>query len=199
MNKQREMCKVLRPYLLIAALIVGLVGCLARRDDPAVMEDAGETAVVQVAHASRPAAAEMADSQGSEPPSADNYYCYVCHLNYDGEELSMNHEIGGIGCEKCHGKSDRHSADEDGIVPPEIMYSRGRINLSCMECHSHADIGHVSDHKELLSDLSGDKHVCTDCHGKHRLKVRTRIWDKETGKLISDDGVRMMYEDSPTR
>jgi hypothetical protein len=29
------------------------------------------------------------------------------------------------------------------------------------------------------------------------MAVRTRIWDKKTGKLLSDDGVRMMYKDSP--
>ena len=29
------------------------------------------------------------------------------------------------------------------------------------------------------------------------MAVRTRKWDKKTRKLISDDGVRMMYKDSP--
>ena len=40
--------------------------------------------------------------------------------------------------------------------------------------------------------------VCTECHGEnHRMEVRTRKWDKKTRKLISDDGVRMMYKNSP--
>ena len=39
--------------------------------------------------------------------------------------------------------------------------------------------------------------ICTDCHGQHRMKVRTRVWDKETGKLIKDDGVRMMDKSRP--
>ncbi len=30
--------------------------------------------------------------------------------------------------------------------------------------------------------------VCTDCHGEHRLKVRTVVWDKETRKLLSGKG-----------
>jgi hypothetical protein len=34
--------------------------------------------------------------------------------------------------------------------------------------------------------------ACTECHGEHSLKVRTRQWDKLTGKLIADDGVRMV-------
>jgi hypothetical protein len=29
------------------------------------------------------------------------------------------------------------------------------------------------------------------------MAVRTRKWDKKTRKLLSDDGVRMMYKDSP--
>ncbi len=29
-----------------------------------------------------------------------------------------------------------------------------------------------------------DKIVCTDCHGKHRMEVRTVVWDKKTGKLL---------------
>ena len=39
--------------------------------------------------------------------------------------------------------------------------------------------------------------VITQCHGKHQIKVRTRVWDKGTGKLISDDGVRMMQPRKP--
>ena len=29
------------------------------------------------------------------------------------------------------------------------------------------------------------KVVCTDCHGEHRLKVRSVSWDKGTGKLLA--------------
>jgi hypothetical protein len=29
--------------------------------------------------------------------------------------------------------------------------------------------------------------VCTGCHGKHRLAVRTRVWNKETGKLVKEN------------
>ena len=53
------------------------------------------------------------------------------------------------------------------------------------------------EHKEFFRSLQA-KDTCSDCHGEeHRLKVRTRIWDKKTGKLLKDDGVRMMQKDSP--
>ena len=49
------------------------------------------------------------------------------------------------------------------------------------------------------STRSAEDHlVCTECHGEnHKMAVRTRKWDKKTRKLLSDDGVRMMYKDSP--
>jgi len=123
---------------------------------------------------------------------ADNSYCYVCHANYKKDELSRAHQPAGVGCETCHGPSDKHSSDEDGLIPPQIMYPRQKINRYCMTCHPKDKIGQIEDHKPLPA--AKVKKVCTDCHGKHRLKHRTRIWDKSTGKLISDDGVRMMYD-----
>jgi hypothetical protein len=136
------------------------------------------------------------------PEPADNSYCYVCHRNFEKETLTRNHTPTGIGCEKCHGLSERHSSDEDGITPPQIMYSKAKIVPFCLSCHpakkmtmidSHASFhGITKESKEIPKD--GKIDVCTDCHGEHRLKVRTRRWDKETGKLISDDGVRMMEE-----
>ncbi len=136
------------------------------------------------------------------PESADNSYCYVCHRNFEKETLTRKHTPNGIGCEKCHGLSERHSSDEDGITPPQIMYSKAKIVPFCQSCHPTEKNMNVDEHMsrhgliiestENLKD--GKTSVCTDCHGEHRLKVRTRRWDKETGKLVSDDGVRMMEE-----
>jgi len=191
--------------LLEGSLITALAGC-ARQERGSLSDPGGaataETQVEPSVSASiTPASGDAGavEKKEEEPEWADNSYCYVCHVNYDGEELTLNHEIAGVGCETCHGVSERHSADEDGITPPDRMFPRGKINAYCITCHAEADINHVSEHKPLFDATSGDTHVCTDCHGKHSMAVRTRIWDKETGKLISDDGVRMMYEDSPTR
>jgi len=134
------------------------------------------------------------DPPSNEPTEmADNSYCYVCHLNYQQDELTMKHESRGIGCENCHGTSEQHSADEDGLIPPDVMFPKDKINSYCLTCHPEGSIDHISSHKSVLANSANAKAVCTDCHGQHRLGVRTRIWDRKTGRLISDDGVRMMY------
>ena len=127
---------------------------------------------------------------------ADNSFCYVCHLNYDGEKLTADHEQAGIGCANCHGRSFDHCGDENNITPPEIMYPRAKINPTCMMCHPRHEIHHVASHKKLLAgaktvfdlaDDSGNQIYCTDCHAKdHRINVRTIRWDKETGELLKD-------------
>jgi len=125
---------------------------------------------------------------------ADNSYCYVCHRNYEEEALTRKHARAGIGCDKCHGASDCHSGDEDGLTPPEIMFSRAKIIPYCMTCHSGDKVMKAASHKDLAAANAAGKKVCTDCHGEHRLDVRTRIWDKDTGRLVSDDGVRMIQK-----
>ena len=133
-----------------------------------------------------PAAAPSSGSGGSKSPAAapkpatpaDNSYCLVCHTNYEEEKLTMAHQPVGVGCEKCHGASVKHSGDEDGLTPPEIMYPKADVSRFCMTCHPKQELLHGDNHKELYKD--GDyTGACTDCHGKkHRLKVRTRIWTR---------------------
>ncbi len=126
---------------------------------------------------------------------ADNSYCDVCHLNYRPEKLAKTHHKAGVGCETCHGISDKHSEDEDGITPPEVMFAESQIVAFCMSCHDKKDLLEEDAHEDLFSEKADPKNHCTTCHGKkHRLKVRTRRWDKKTGKLIWSDGVRMMEE-----
>jgi hypothetical protein len=127
-----------------------------------------------------------------KPGSDDNSYCFVCHTNYQRERLAVYHEFAGVGCASCHGESDRHSADENGITPPDLMYPRGRIKTLCMKCHRVQRLVGLGPHRDALSLRPSAGHTCTECHGEHSLKVRTRQWDKLTGKLIADDGVRMV-------
>ena len=110
---------------------------------------------------------------------ADNSRCYVCHINYEQEKLTSSHAEAGIGCGRCHGASDAHCSDKDNNTPPDIMYPAEKINSFCKSCHPN-------------SNLSGGKKFCTDCHGEHRLGLRTRKWDKATGELIKDDKVSML-------
>jgi UDP-2,3-diacylglucosamine pyrophosphatase LpxH len=188
----------------------------------------------------KPAKAKDKKAEDEEIEPADNSYCIVCHLNYETEKLSRSHQIAGVGCDKCHGASEKHSGDEDGLTAPDVIFAHEEVDKFCMTCHPKEKIAKSENHKELFkpaekaaaeptdkpvdkakaksSDKANDKAidkaidkaegkvddkaeehlVCTECHGEnHKMAVRTRKWDKKTRKLLSDDGVRMMYKDSP--
>lgn len=121
----------------------------------------------------------------AEPPQqqqADNSRCFVCHLNYEDELLAAKHAAGGIGCITCHGISSPHASDEDHATAPDTMYPRENINAACLKCH---DGEKWKLHHPSLGEAAGGKgKVCTDCHGEHRLRIRSRHWDKTNGRLI---------------
>ena len=124
---------------------------------------------------------------------ADNSYCMVCHLNYENEKLTKVHRVAAIGCEKCHGPSEEHSGDEDGLTPPEIMYAECDIDQFCLTCHPKDKLSRKEHLEDVFSPMTDDHLVCTECHGEnHRMAVRTRVWDKKTRKLISDDGTMIL-------
>lgn len=110
---------------------------------------------------------------------ADNSRCHVCHMNYVQEEIALVHARANIGCADCHGSSDAHIADEswswgENGTPPEIMYHRDEINISCMKCHPKDQIC-PEEHKAFFDDVA-DQGSCTDCHGQHRLARRQCKW-----------------------
>ncbi len=123
-----------------------------------------------------------------EGPVADNQACFVCHENYKEEPMAADHAKVNVGCVKCHGESLEHRDDEDNITPPDIMYPPEKIEPSCVKCHKT----HLSPPGELIArwqercpaKTDPKTIVCTDCHGQHRLKLRTVWWDKKTRKLI---------------
>ena len=126
-----------------------------------------------------------------------NSFCSACHYGFDDEELAASHRKAGIGCERCHGESERHRSDEDNITPPEIMYPKAKINPTCMMCHPRHEIQHVSAHEALLagaktifdadSEENSPQMHCTMCHAKeHRINVRTVRWNKATGELLDE-------------
>ena len=131
-----------------------------------------------------------------------NVFCSACHYGFSDEKLARRHEQAGIGCERCHGESERHRSDEDNITPPEIMYPKAKINPTCMMCHPRHEIRPVKHHEQLLADAqtifdpeindsaskdTGHKMYCTTCHAKHhRINVRTIRWDKATGELLKE-------------
>jgi hypothetical protein len=136
---------------------------------------------------------------------ADNSYCFVCHVNFKAEPLARTHQQAGVGCRSCHGRSDKHASDENNVTPPDIMFPNERIAAACSACHAAAGLRKVDARirqafhaKSLaIASASATGKVCTDCHGAHHIPVRTRRWDRVTGKLIQDDGVRMVKEKKP--
>lgn len=121
---------------------------------------------------------------GLKRPAVDNMLCLVCHGNYEDEELAVAHASAGVGCVNCHGLSLAHGDDEEHLIPPNIMYAKDKINVSCMVCHSVGTLCDKKEHEMLVGDPATDEVVCTDCHGEHRLERRIRNWDKLTGKLL---------------
>ena len=118
----------------------------------------------------------------------DNFACYVCHGNYDGEELVAEHGKEEVGCVDCHGQSIEHRNDEDNITPPDKMYALDQVDDMCSECHDMHDAPArkvLERWQERCPKKTSPKEVvCTDCHFHHRLKFRTVWWDKKTGELI---------------
>jgi hypothetical protein len=121
-------------------------------------------------------------------PMADNSACFVCHGNFQEESMAAVHAKENIGCAKCHGVSLAHRNDEDNVTPPDKMYTSARIDNACRQCHDDHD---ASPRKVIAMfqarfppNTDPKKVVCTDCHGEHRLKVRSVYWDKTTGKLL---------------
>ena len=118
----------------------------------------------------------------------DNFACYVCHGNYDGEELVVSHGKEAIGCIDCHGKSYDHRNDEDNITPPDKMYPLEEVDAMCADCHDE----HIADARKVIErwqercpkKTDPKAIVCTDCHYQHRLARRMVRWDKKTGKLL---------------
>ncbi len=110
---------------------------------------------------------------------ADNSRCYVCHVNYQQEDLAVTHTAVGIGCARCHGESDEHMADESWAeggngTAPEAIYTLDQVNPFCMECHPGNNL-YEEPHEAVLSGAATEKY-CTDCHGEHRLHIRRLKW-----------------------
>jgi len=128
------------------------------------------------------------DSSAEGWKVADNRRCHVCHLNYADEAIALVHAKADIGCTDCHGTCDEHIADESWAsggngTPPGKMYRRKDIDACCQECHESHDVPaqEVIAHWQQRCPKEPGKTdpksiVCTDCHGKHRLKERTCKW-----------------------
>jgi len=128
----------------------------------------------------------------TEYEEAENSFCYVCHINFDGEALAAVHKKANVGCADCHGDSDQHSADEDCITPPDIMYKKSDVNNFCITtCHSKEKLQKQRSHRPFFAPTDTQPNYCTNCHGTHNITNRQRKWDKQTGRLTFRDGYQI--------
>ncbi len=121
-------------------------------------------------------------------PKADNQACFACHANYENESLVTVHAESNVSCVKCHGPSSAHRNDENNITPPDEMFGEGTIEPMCAKCHEDHDAPPADViarwQERCPAKTKAEEILCTDCHGRHRLKFRTVWWDRETRELV---------------
>jgi hypothetical protein len=181
--------------VLVLALLIGGWLTLMPASRPEKKKAPAAPAAIDPCPVTPVAQTSSAVNKNSAPTFVANPFCRACHLDFDEEDLALEHEVFGIGCERCHGESLRHRSDEANVTPPEMMYAKERINPMCMMCHPREDLQDRKDHQPILeaalsapeSGPAGPdaKKYCTDCHGvTHRMKNRTIRWDKNTGQRL---------------
>jgi len=122
--------------------------------------------------------------------AGNNAYCLTCHINFAEEELAAVHVRAGIGCIKCHGTSEEHASDEEHLAAPDILFSKARVNGSCMapECHPRPGMEAEIGHRPFFAGADPSHPYCTACHGQHPLPQRIRRWDKDSRQLLEVNG-----------
>jgi hypothetical protein len=111
---------------------------------------------------------------GVQPGDGD---CFVCHIDFDGEEIVDKHLAQKITCRSCHGPSEPHRQDETLMTKPDVLWGRAEVVAMCSQCHQgHKDPGKVAAFKaEWLHKARpngrfiAEDAVCTDCHGEHTI------------------------------
>lgn len=89
-------------------------------------------------------------------------------------------------CQKCHKSHDVQPANVVRRWKENI--GDERTDVSCKVCHEGHDVPAAAVvlkwQKQTGQKEQTDPITCTDCHGNHRLKLRSVRWDKKTGKLL---------------
>ena len=125
-----------------------------------------------------------------------NVGCFNCHgessahqndeNNTTAPEILYSADKIDPACRSCH---KTHNISPGKIIADWLEKKSKGENTSCKGCHESDDVHPekmIARWKERGHDKTDpDEIVCTDCHGDHRMKVRTIIWDKKSGKLLS--------------
>ena len=119
-----------------------------------------------------------AQTDEAMPP---NDVCYVCHIPFAEEALSVAHAQAKVGCRQCHGPSAGHMNDENiGATPPDRVYKASQVDRMCAKCHAARDhpkvapavrAARLAASTKAQSEVKGHSvepaGICTDCHGTH--------------------------------
>ena len=116
----------------------------------------------------------------------------VAHKNDENnttppDKMYPANDIDGA-CQKCHTGHD--------VQPAEVVrrwkqhIGDEKTEVLCEKCHESHDIA-AADVVRKWQKQTGQKKseepiLCTDCHGQHRLNMRSVRWDKKSGELLRD-------------
>jgi hypothetical protein len=170
-------------------------------DAPLLLDEPGESEKVNTEAETKNATCYVCHANYADEPLAQrhakaNMACSDCHGESIAHKNDENHltppdrmyPAGEIdeACRKCHTGHD--------VQPAEVVrrwrehIGDTKTDVLCEKCHEGHDVPAadvVRKWQERTEQKKEDKPiVCTDCHGDHRLKLRSVRWDKKTGKLL---------------
>jgi len=168
----------MRPWLAIGLISSGLLLISACRECEQC-DDAGPSGEVVQGQVRAGADTQPADAEedGFELLGS-NAACYVCHMTFVEEELSVVHLEAKVGCVDCHGISAGHANDEDiGATPPDKVFKGDKIDQFCRMCHETHDVDPAKVVARWQERSEGKPATqpaqqtirCTACHGEHRI------------------------------
>lgn len=118
---------------------------------------------------------DRARKEAEEHVLKSNSACMVCHIDFDEEELSIQHQKAGVMCAACHGPCLEHMEDEMAATRPDRLFGRAEVDEMCKECHGEHEKKEAVDN--FWKEWSGKRRpngqviredsICTDCHGRH--------------------------------
>lgn len=108
-----------------------------------------------------------------------NSACMVCHIDFDEEELTVQHQKADVMCARCHGPCLAHMNDEMAATGPDLVFGRAEVDHMCLQCH----LTHRNRHNDkkafeaFFEKWRGKRRpngqlimkgaICMDCHGRH--------------------------------
>jgi len=118
---------------------------------------------------------EQGRKEAEEVVLKSNSACMVCHIDFDDEELTVQHWKAEVMCAACHGPCLEHMNDEMAATRPDLLFGRAEVDEMCLQCHGEHEDQKAVD--AFLKEWYGRRRpngqlitkdaICTDCHGRH--------------------------------